>query len=237
MSEGDLLKIKLQLLQFQTDVSAAKLAKLQALAALRQFLGFESVPDDYDVQGALDYQPVHADMSDLKTLAASNRPDLRAAQQAVTAAESQLALQQANGKMDVTGTFNYTHTNGTNSGAFYYNMPSAHLQSESGRNRRERATPSPKLRSSPAKPPNKFPPTLSTPTRICTPTIKSFSCIRAATSNRPSNRATSANMPTDMAPPACSIFWTRSAPTAPTSLPIARLSPAICSLSNRCAKP
>src|SRR6266849_4021683 len=40
MSEGDFLKIKLQLLQFQTDVSAAKLAKVQALASLRQFLGF-----------------------------------------------------------------------------------------------------------------------------------------------------------------------------------------------------
>ena len=57
------------------------------------------------------------------TLAAMNRPDLRAAQQGVTAAESQLALQKANGKMDITGTFNYTRTNGTNSGAFFYNMP------------------------------------------------------------------------------------------------------------------
>ncbi len=123
MSEGDFLKIKLQLLQFQSDVSAAKLAKLQSLAALRQFLGFESVPDDYDVQGTLDYQPVRADLAALKTLAALNRPDLRAAQQSVTAAESQLALQQANGKMDITGTFNYTHTAGVNTGAFYYNMP------------------------------------------------------------------------------------------------------------------
>jgi cobalt-zinc-cadmium efflux system outer membrane protein len=123
LSEGDFLKIKLQLLQFQSDVSAAKLAKLQSLAALRQLLGFESVPDDYDVQGTLDYQPVHANLNELKSLAAINRPDLRAAQQAVAAAESQLALQQANGKMDVTGTFNYTHTAGVNTGAFYYNMP------------------------------------------------------------------------------------------------------------------
>ena len=123
LSEGDFLKIKLQLLQFQTDVSAAKLAKLQGLAALRQLLGFESVPDDYDVQGNLDYQPVRSDMSGLKSLAAINRPDLRAAQQAVVAAESQLALQKANGKMDVTGTFNYTHTSGVSSGAFFYNMP------------------------------------------------------------------------------------------------------------------
>ncbi len=123
MSEGDFLKIKLQLLQFQSDVSAARLAKLQSLAALRQLLGFESVPDDFDVQGSLDYQPVHADLNGLKAVAAMNRPDLKAAQLAVTAAESQLALQQANGKMDITGTFNYTHTAATNTGAFYYSMP------------------------------------------------------------------------------------------------------------------
>src|SRR6516162_2263625 len=114
LSEGDFLKIKLQLLQFQSDVAATKLAKLQSLAVLRQLLGFESVPDDYDVLGSLAYQPVHADMSGLKSLAATNRPDLRAAQQAVVAAESQLALQQANAKQDFTSTFNYTHTAGTN---------------------------------------------------------------------------------------------------------------------------
>ncbi|HET6931890.1 MAG TPA: TolC family protein [Candidatus Acidoferrum sp.] len=123
MSEGDFLKIKLQLLQFQSDVSAAKLARLQALAALRQLLGFETVPDDYDVQGTLDYQPVHADLNGLKNVAALNRPDLRAAQQSVTAAESQYALQKANGKMDITGTFNYSHTAGASSGSFFYSMP------------------------------------------------------------------------------------------------------------------
>lgn len=123
MSEGDFLKIKLQLLQFQSDVNAAKLSRLQSLAALRQLLGFETVPDDYDVQGTLDYQPVHADLNGLKNVAALNRPDLRAAQQAVTAAESQYALQKANGKMDITGTFNYSHTAGASSGSFFYSMP------------------------------------------------------------------------------------------------------------------
>ncbi|MGB8322322.1 MAG: TolC family protein, partial [Candidatus Acidiferrum sp.] len=123
MSEGDFLKIKLQVLQFQSDVSASKLAQLQSLAALRQLLGFESVPDDYDVQGTLDYQPVHEDLQGMKSVAAINRPDLRAAQQAVVAAESQLALQRANGKQDITGTFNYTHTAGVNTGSFFFNMP------------------------------------------------------------------------------------------------------------------
>jgi cobalt-zinc-cadmium efflux system outer membrane protein len=122
MSEGDLLKIKLQSLQFQSDLATAKLAKLQALTSLRQFLGFESVPDDYDVQGDLDYQPVHGTIEDLKILAARSRPDLRAAQQGVTAARSQEALMRANGKKDLGVTFDYTHTAGINSGAFFFNI-------------------------------------------------------------------------------------------------------------------
>jgi outer membrane protein, heavy metal efflux system len=122
MSESDLLKIKLQLLQFQSDLSTAKLAKIQALAALRQLLGYESVPDDYDVEGELDYQPVTAALEDLKGLAAINRPDLRAAQEGVTAARSQEALMRANGKKDLDVTFDYTHTAGINSGAFFFNI-------------------------------------------------------------------------------------------------------------------
>jgi cobalt-zinc-cadmium efflux system outer membrane protein len=122
MSQGDLLKIKLQLLQFQSDLAAAKLAKVQALTALRQFLGFESVPDQFDVQGDLDYQPVHGTIEDFKALAATSRPDLRAAQQGVTAARSQEALMRANGKKDLGVTFDYTHTAGINSGAFFFNI-------------------------------------------------------------------------------------------------------------------
>ena len=122
MSEGDLLKIKLQALQFQSDLATAKLAKVQALAALRQLIGFESVPDEFDVQGELDYQPVHASIEDLKGLAARSRPDLRAAQQGVTAARSQEALMRANGKRDLGVTFDYTHTAGINTGAFFFNI-------------------------------------------------------------------------------------------------------------------
>ena len=43
ISEDDLLKIKLQLLQFQTDVSQAQLARVQGLSDLRQLLGYESI--------------------------------------------------------------------------------------------------------------------------------------------------------------------------------------------------
>jgi len=53
ISEGDYLKIKLQLLQFQTDVSSAKLARVQGLVALRALLGYDAVPANYDVVGDL----------------------------------------------------------------------------------------------------------------------------------------------------------------------------------------
>jgi cobalt-zinc-cadmium efflux system outer membrane protein len=122
MSEGDLLKIKLQQLQFQSDLFTANLSKLQALAALRQLLGFESVPDDFDVEGDLDYQPIRSNVQDLKVLGMQNRPDLRAAQQGVIEARSQEALMRANGKKDLSVAFDYTHTGGTNSGAFYFNI-------------------------------------------------------------------------------------------------------------------
>lgn len=122
ISEGDALKIKLQLLQFQTDVSSAKLAKLQALAALRQFIGFESVPQDYDVDGTLDYQPIHGDLETLKMLAMNSRPDLQAARQNIVAARSQESLAVANGKRDLDVSFNYSHVADVNSGAFFFNM-------------------------------------------------------------------------------------------------------------------
>lgn len=122
IAEGDLLKIKLQLLQFQSDLSAARLAKIQALAALRQLLGFESAPPDYDVAGDLAYHAVTAGLDDLKALALRSRPDLLAAQKNVTAARSQETLAEANGKRDLNGSFNYTHTAGISSGAFFFNM-------------------------------------------------------------------------------------------------------------------
>ena len=69
MSGGDLLKIKLQLLQFQTDVSAARLARIQALAGLRQLLGYDSVPENFEVVGDLEYKPVKLGKDELKAMA------------------------------------------------------------------------------------------------------------------------------------------------------------------------
>jgi len=115
ISEGDLLKITVQLLQFQTDVSAANVAKVQALASLREFLGYDAVPDNYDVEGDLTYRALQLNRDDLLLKALKNRPDLLASRQGVRAADSQYALAKANGKVDVTGGLTYTHVSDQNS--------------------------------------------------------------------------------------------------------------------------
>ena len=122
ISEGDFLKIKLQLLQFQTDVSAARLAKVQALVTLRELLGYESVPADYDVAGDLAYQSLAKNAEDLQAMALQLRPDLRAAQQGVTASQSLFSLAKANGKRDVTGQINYSHVGGISGASFFVNV-------------------------------------------------------------------------------------------------------------------
>jgi cobalt-zinc-cadmium efflux system outer membrane protein len=45
------------------------------------------------------------------------------AQRGITAAQSQIGLAKANAKQDITGTFDYTHVNASNDGAFFFAMP------------------------------------------------------------------------------------------------------------------
>jgi len=118
MSQADYLKIKLQLLQFQTDVSSAQVALVQALASLRALLGYDAVPANYDVAGELAYTPLHLNKEDLQAIALGRRPDLRAAQQGVTAADSQHDLAKANGKRNLTTAWTYSHVSAVNSLGF-----------------------------------------------------------------------------------------------------------------------
>ena len=122
IGEDDYLKIKLQLLQFETDASQAQLAKVQGLSDLRQLLGYESVSADYDVAGDFDYQPMTSKLDDLQAKALQLRPDLRAAQQGVTLANGEYELARANGKRDITGQFNYTHVADVSSASLFGSM-------------------------------------------------------------------------------------------------------------------
>ena len=125
MSENDYLKIKIQLVQFQTDVEQALVNKLQALSDLRQQLGYESVPADYDVVGEFEYRPLAVTIDELQAKALQNRPDLRAAVLGVTAANSQYSLAKANGKQDPTISANYSHANGISGATWSFSIPLA----------------------------------------------------------------------------------------------------------------
>jgi cobalt-zinc-cadmium efflux system outer membrane protein len=122
ISEGDLLKIRLQLLQFQTDVSSAQLALVQARASLRQLVGYDAVPENYDVGGELTYTPLRGNKEDFQTLALQQRPDLIAAQQGIKAAQSQYQLAKANAKRDLTTAFEFSRVAGVRAADFALNI-------------------------------------------------------------------------------------------------------------------
>ena len=123
ISENDYLKIELQLLQFESDLEQAQLAREQGLSDLRQLLGYESVSAGYDVVDAFDYLPMKGNLDDLQMQALQNRPDLRASVQGVTAANSGYQLAKANGVPDLTVQGNYSHVNGINAATFYASIP------------------------------------------------------------------------------------------------------------------
>ncbi len=119
IGEGDYLKIKLQMLQFETDVSSARLARVQALVALREALGFNAVPADYEVVGDLAYEPLKARLEDLQVKALKERPDFRAADLGIVAAQSQILLAKANAKVDINATYALSHVAGSTSTSLY----------------------------------------------------------------------------------------------------------------------
>ncbi|HEY1528068.1 MAG TPA: TolC family protein [Candidatus Angelobacter sp.] len=123
ISEGDYLKIKLQLLQFQTDVSSARVAKVQALGSLRQLVGYASLPHDYDVAGDLAYLPLTSGLADLQAKALAERPDLLAAKKGVKAATSQISLAKADAKADVNASASFSHVSGVSSTSLFFNVP------------------------------------------------------------------------------------------------------------------
>jgi len=111
LAEGDYLKLSLQKLQFEQDVSAARLALVQAKAGLRQQLGYESVADNFDVTGVLEHKKHEVKLDDLEKQALANRPDLQAAHSGVNLANDTVALAFGDKVRDWTWSTDYTNQN------------------------------------------------------------------------------------------------------------------------------
>ena len=58
----------------------------------------------------------------MQTRALRDRPDFRAAVLGITAAQSQILLAKANGKVDVNGTYDFTHVSGENTASLFVNF-------------------------------------------------------------------------------------------------------------------
>jgi outer membrane protein, heavy metal efflux system len=107
LAEADFYKISLQKLQFEQDASTAEVALVQAKAALRQNVGFDSLADQFDVDGDLTYTKYTATLDDLVREALATRPDLLAARSSVTLAKDTESLEYSNRARDVVGGVEY----------------------------------------------------------------------------------------------------------------------------------
>jgi cobalt-zinc-cadmium efflux system outer membrane protein len=125
LAEGDFLPIKIQKLQFETDLSAAELGLIQAKAGLRQLLGYQSVPDDFDVSGDLTSAAPPVTLADLERDALLSRPDLLAAQSGLKLAKDSIELAKGNRARDVTGNYGYQNVAGANTigGGLSFDLP------------------------------------------------------------------------------------------------------------------
>ena len=221
IGEGDYLKIKLQLLQFQTDVSSARLARKQALVGLREFLGYNAVPADYDVIGDLAYQSLQATLEDLQTKALRERPDFHAAELGITAAQSQILLAKANAKVDVNGTYDFTHVSGENTASIFVNFALPIFDRNQGEIARTQYALTQAQEQQQA-----ASDTVLSDVSNAYEAVRSndevINSILPGTSSRLRIRAISASMPISAGLPACWIFLMPSAATGPFSWHIAR---------------
>ncbi len=103
LAEGDFYKISIQKLQFETDMSSAEVALLQAKVALRLNVGAEVLAEDFDVDGDLAYSKYSVTLDDVKQAALAARPDLLAAQSGIKLAQDARALAFGTRTRDITG--------------------------------------------------------------------------------------------------------------------------------------
>ena len=122
ISHGSLLKLQLQRLLFQTDYTSAQVAVIQAKNNLRQLVGFDALPANYDVLGRLHAPNPHRSLLGLEAEALRNRPDLAASRQNVTEAQSQLHLARAYAHPSLGTTLDYTRLAGMNDLSSYATM-------------------------------------------------------------------------------------------------------------------
>ena len=102
IAEGELLKVKLERVKFNSAVSQAELAQRQAVIRLLELLGETDFSRAEAVAGELNFAEVIVDLATLKQMALESRPDVRAAELSTKLAERRVDLEEARNSMDIT---------------------------------------------------------------------------------------------------------------------------------------
>ncbi len=123
ISQTDFDRIDLQLAAFESDYENAQVNLVQSSDQLQQLLGFESPSRDFAILGTLDPPQLTLSLPDLEQKALAARPDFRAAQQSILAADANVKLADANGTVDPTLDAGYTRSGTYNSAGFYVSIP------------------------------------------------------------------------------------------------------------------
>jgi outer membrane protein, heavy metal efflux system len=102
IAEIELVRSRLAALQQQAAVSQAELRYRSALVRLRTLMGRRQSSAAFAVEGTLDGPDTIALLDDMQKEALARRPDLAALRRDLLRADSEIALQQAGAKQDVT---------------------------------------------------------------------------------------------------------------------------------------
>jgi cobalt-zinc-cadmium efflux system outer membrane protein len=114
MARVDLDRLELQRVQYETDLETARVGLLTAKVQLLQLLNDRTPPDQFDVAGSFESTDQIPALADLRRAALLNRPDLKAAVQAVGKAQTDHRLAIANGSTDPTWSVWYTENSSIN---------------------------------------------------------------------------------------------------------------------------
>jgi len=102
IAKVDYQRLELQRVQYETDVQTAMVNLRTAKIQLLTLLNDRTPVEQFDVTGTFDFAGQISGLEELRRLALDNRPDLKAAVQAVEKAQTDHRLAVANGSVDPT---------------------------------------------------------------------------------------------------------------------------------------
>lgn len=104
ISEGELIKVRLERIKFDSAVAGARLALRQANIRLLELMGESDFAraERLEARGRLEFRDAEAQLAELRASALAKRSDVKVAEAEVARAESVFRLERARGKGELT---------------------------------------------------------------------------------------------------------------------------------------